>query len=299
MSMKSVVSYPNRGEGGKNNYRGNCSPILIEDIIKQFHLKQLSDFMVGSGTTEDICKQMNVKGTYLDLNRGYNMITMDLPERPENIFWHPPYDDIIIYSDNMYDADSIIKKYNFDPRTDDLSRCSGWNDFVSKMNYCCMKQFSSLEKGGRMFVLMGDIKKKGRLYSMLADIVKPGILEQIVIKMQHNCLSYNHSYSGDFIPIVHEYLMIVKKELALFFDVRLTKIEKFDMRDSLQTTWKDVIASILEDSGSNLPLSEIYRAVEGHRKCSSNQHWKEKVRQTLNRYENFRQATDGTWQLAS
>lgn len=57
------------------------------------------------------------------------------------------------------------------------------------MNYAMMKQFSALENGGRMAVLMGDIKKKGRLYSMLAEIVKPGTLENIIIKAQHNCFS--------------------------------------------------------------------------------------------------------------
>ena len=35
-----------------------------------------------------------------------------------------------------------------------------------------IKQYASLEKGGRIAVLMGDMKRKGRLYSMLVDIVK-------------------------------------------------------------------------------------------------------------------------------
>ena len=52
--MQSVVSYPDRGRFGKSSYRGNCSGKLIEDIIDQYHLSSLSDFMVGSGTTEDV-----------------------------------------------------------------------------------------------------------------------------------------------------------------------------------------------------------------------------------------------------
>ena len=62
------------------------------------------------------------------------------------------------------------------------------------MNYAMMKQFSSLEKGGRMAVLMGDIKKKGCLYSMLAEIIKLGTLENIIIKAQHNCFSDQIQY---------------------------------------------------------------------------------------------------------
>ena len=119
--MKSIVYYPERGEGGRNSYRGNCSPKLIEDIISQYKIKQLSDFMVGGGTTL-----------------------------------------------------SCIEKYE---------------DFVQTMNYCTLKQFAALEKGGRFFILMGDIKKQGKLYSMLCDIAKPGTMEQIIIKAQHNCWS--------------------------------------------------------------------------------------------------------------
>ena len=79
--MKSVVSYPDRGEGGNNQYRGNCSPKLIEDIIAQYGVRNLSDYMVGSGTTEDVCNRLGVPGTFLDLNRGFDMMSMDIPDR--------------------------------------------------------------------------------------------------------------------------------------------------------------------------------------------------------------------------
>lgn len=295
--MLSVVSYPERGIGGNNMYRGNCSPKLIEDIISQFKLTSLSDFMVGSGTTEDVCKRMGISGGYYDLNRGYDMINMDMPERPENIFWHPPYDNIVVYSDKMYSANDIINQYGFDPRINDLSRCNGWKDFVEKMNYCMNKQFSSLEKGGRMFVLMGDIKKRGKLYSMLCDIAKPGTLEQIVIKMQHNCVSDRRMYSGNFIPIVHEYLMIVRKDSSLIYPIKLTAQFPFDMRESLSTTWRDVVAAALEDHGE-MTLSEIYGLIDGHKKCKTNIHWKEKIRQTLQKYDDFVSSSRGIWVLA-
>lgn len=86
--MKSVVSYPDRGPYGNNKYRGNCSGHLVEDLIRQYKLKSMSDYMVGSGTTEDVCKAYKLPGTFLDLNRGFDMMTMDIPERAENIFWH-------------------------------------------------------------------------------------------------------------------------------------------------------------------------------------------------------------------
>lgn len=88
--MNSIVSYPDRGSYGKNSYRGNCSGLLIKDIIKQYHLQGLSDFMVGSGTTEDVVKEAGIRGTFADLNRGYDMMSMDIPERSENTSGIPP-----------------------------------------------------------------------------------------------------------------------------------------------------------------------------------------------------------------
>lgn len=294
--MLSVVDYPDRGYGGKNTYRGNCSPKLIEDLIDQYQMKNLNDFMCGSGTTEDVCSRRGIETHCFDLNRGYDMIDMDIPVRSENIFWHPPYDDIIVYSDEMYRADDVIQRYGFDPRMNDLSRCNGWNDFLKKLNYCMNKQFASLEKGGRMFVLMGDIKKKGKLYSMLCDIAKPGTLEQILIKTQHNCMSYNRKYNGRFIPIVHEYLLVVRKDTALLYPICMTAHHTFDIRDSMSATWRDVVASVLEDAGA-LKLQDIYLKISGHKKCKSNTHWKEKVRQTLQKYDDFTSSERGVWKI--
>lgn len=296
--MQSVVNYPERGVGGKNTYRGNCSPRLIEDLVKQFKLKNLSDFMVGSGTTEDVCKNHGIGGTYLDLNRGYNMLTMDIPERAENIFWHPPYHDIVVYSDIMYKAQTIIDKFGFDPRIDDLSRCKSWEDFINKMNYCCIKQFCSLEKGGRMFILMGDVKKSGRLYSMYREICAVGTLESTIIKIQNNCVSNNREYRGNFIPIIHEYLMIVRKDNALYFPVQMAVNKQFNVLDSVSVTWLDLISSILEEANAPMSLNSLYMTVEGHKKCNTNKHWKEKIRQTLLISTRFKRVSAGIWALS-
>lgn len=229
--MNSIVSYPERGEGGSNAYRGNCSPKLIEDIIDQYQLRSLSDYMMGSGTAADVCRAKNIPGRFLDLRYGFDMLSMDIPDRPENIFWHPPYHDIVVYSDGMYSAQEIVRKYGFDPRTHDLSRCRTWEDFTEKMNFCCLKQFTALEKGGRMFLLLGDIKRQRCLYSMLLNVAKPGTVEQVIIKAQHHCMSDSRRYSGNFVRIVHEYLLVLRKDSALIFDIQLPHNAKGDVRD--------------------------------------------------------------------
>lgn len=297
--MKSVVSYPKRGPYGDNRYRGNCSGYLIEDIISQYKVEAMSDYMVGSGTTEDVCRKNGIPGTFLDLNRGYDMMTMDIPERPENIFWHPPYGGMVIYSDHMYRAKDIMNEYGFDPRINDLSRAESWDDFVKKLNYCMLKQFSALEKGGRMFVLLGDWKKQGKLHSMLCEIARPGTLEQIIIKMEHNCMSDSRSYSNmNFVPISHEYVMVIKKGSAVIIPVSVAKKHELDIRDTVSVTWRDLVAAVLEDAGRPLPLKEIYQAVDGHRKCSTNSHWKDKIRQTLQQWDGFLHVKEGVWAIS-
>ena len=164
-SLTTVVSYPERGEGGNNRYRGNCSPKLIEDLVGFYKPTEICDYMVGSGTTIAAAQNCGIPCHAYDLNRGFDLLNCDIPERSQFTFWHPPYWDIILYSDVMYKAKDIQKQYGFNPMDFDLSRIPKWEDFVEAMNYCCVKQFAALEKGGRLAVLMGDIKKRGKLYS--------------------------------------------------------------------------------------------------------------------------------------
>ena len=296
--LTSIVSYPERGEGGNNRYRGNCSPKLIEDLIGFFKPTEICDYMCGSGTTKAAADKCGIQSKLYDLHSGFDIMNSDIKERPEFIFWHPPYWDIIKYSDVMYKASDVQNRYGYDPRKLDLSRIPNWEQFVEAMNYAMMKQFASLEKGGRMAVLMGDIKKKGKLYSMLAEIIKPGTLENIIIKAQHNCFSDNTQYSGNFIPILHEYVMIVRKDTPLLVPVIVAKEIKADIRDMAGTTWRDVVAAVLEECTEAVTLTYLYEQIEPHKKAQNNKHWREKIRQTLQINPNHFHHTDrGMWVL--
>lgn len=198
----------------------------------------------------------------------------------------------------MYKASDVQNRYGYDPRKLDLSRIPDWEQFVEAMNFAMMKQFSSLEKGGRMAVLMGDIKKRGKLYSMLAEIIKPGTLENIIIKAQHNCFSDNTQYSGSFIPILHEYVMIVRKDTPLLVPVIVTKEIRADIRDMAGATWRDVVAAVLEECTEAVTLTYLYEQIEPHKKAQNNKHWREKIRQTLQIHPNHFAHTDrGMWVL--
>lgn len=296
--LTSIVSYPERGEGGSNRYRGNCSPRLIEDLIGFFKPAEICDYMCGSGTTRAAAGACGIKSRIYDLHSGFDIMNCDIQERPEFIFWHPPYWDIIKYSDVMYKASEVRSKYGYDPKMFDLSRIPDWNRFVDAMNYAMMKQFTALEKGGRMAVLMGDIKKRGKLYSMLSEIIKPGTLENIIIKAQHNCFSDNIQYSGSFIPILHEYVMIVRKDSPIIIPIIVSKRAETDIRDIPNATWRDVIAAVMEDRTGEVPLSYLYEQIENHKKAQTNKWWKEKIRQTLQcNPVHFQHTGRGMWKL--
>lgn len=298
--LTSIVSYPERGEGGNNRYRGNCSPKLIEDLLGFFKPAEVCDYMCGSGTTKAAADSLGVKSSIYDLHSGFDIMNCDIKERPEFIFWHPPYWDIVKYSDVMYKAADVQSKYGYDPRQFDLSRIPSWEEFVKAINYAAMKQFCALEKGGRMAVLVGDIKKKGKLYSMLFEMLKPGTLENIIIKAQHNCFSSGTQYGGRFIPIVHEYLMILRKDEPLLYPILMAQSKEIDIRDMPGATWRDVVAAVLEEAGKEVPLEYLYERIEPHSKAKKNQYWREKVRQTLQLFpEHFVHAARGMWALKS
>lgn len=295
--METIVSYPDRGNYGKNTYRGNCSGKLIEDIISQYKLQSLSDFMVGSGTTEDVVLQHGLRGSFTDLNRGFDMLNMDIPERAENIFWHPPYHDMITYSGEQYSDKVVMNTYGFDPKIVDLSRCSTWDEFVQKMNYCMMKQYAALEKGGRMFTLVGDMKRKGVLYSMLCDIVKPGTLEQIIIKTQHNCVSSRNTYTArNFVPIVHEYLLVTKKESELMIPVSVTVKQIADIRNLSSPSWRDVLIALLKENGE-MSLAQLYESMKDSKKAANNPNWQAKIRQTVQNEKHFLRTNRGVYKI--
>ncbi len=279
--LTSIVSYPERGEGGNNRYRGNCSPKLIEDLIWFFKPAEICDYMCGSGTTKAAADKMGIRSHLYDLHSGFDVMSSEIPERPEFIFWHPPYWDIIKYSDVMYKATDVQEQYGYDPKALDLSRIASWDDFVSAMNYAMMKQFTALENGGRMAVLMGDIKKKGKLYSMISEIIKPGTLENIIIKAQHNCFSDQIQYTGKFIPILHEYVMIVRKDSPLMIPLIMANKAELDIRDMPGATWRDVVAAVLDGCAEPVTLAFLYEQIEPHKKAQANKWWKEKIRQTL------------------
>ena len=82
-ALTTVVSYPDRGTGGSNKYRGNCSPKLISDLIAHFGPHDICDYMCGSNTTGDAASSMGIASHTYDLHSGFDLLHCDIPERPQ------------------------------------------------------------------------------------------------------------------------------------------------------------------------------------------------------------------------
>ena len=299
--MNSIISFPDRGPYGKSSYRGNCSGYVQKSLFEQFKSKEVTDPMAGSYTTRDVCDEMGIISHCYDLSGGFNAMTDEVPEEAcasDTWFWHPPYSEVIgiPYAGSMWSDADFEKSFGYDPKPYDLGRMP-WDKFVKSMNFCMMKFYQAMDTGARMCVLMGDIKKKGKLHSMLLEIVKPGTLENVVIKAQHNCVSSGKSYAGNFIPIVHEYVMILKKPSPYEMEIILPHNYKVDVRDSRTSTWRDVVFAALKTLGGKARLEDVYSEIEGHKKAETNPHWKEKIRQTLQASNLFASSERGVWSL--
>jgi len=204
----SVVSYPDRGPWGDSRYRGNCSGHLLKDLILRFNCRSVFDPAEGGETSRDVVSGIN---TYLrkgidyegrDLTKGWDILTSTLPEKQfDLVFYHPPYHDIIRYSE--------------DPR--DLSNSTTLEDFERKLNQSIARIFEAVRSGGIMVVLIGDKRKHGAYYPLLRTLLMNqsiGQLKAIIIKVQHHCHSDQIFYSSPnpfLIPIRHEYCLIFQK----------------------------------------------------------------------------------------
>lgn len=125
-------------------------------------------------------------------------------EKIDLICTHPPYADIIRYSEDI---------------SEDLSHLKV-KDFVEEMKTVARESYRVLKKGKYCAVLMGDTRQKGNMVPMSFDVMRAfeeaGFkLKELIIKEQHNCKATGYwktnSVKYNFLLIAHEYLFVFKK----------------------------------------------------------------------------------------
>ena len=294
--MNSVMSFPERGNYGNSNWRGNTSGYVIKELIQHFNPKLFVDACEGSGTSKDVCREMGIEYVGLDLYKGQDFtkdyILTQLPRPADICFTHPPYHDMIAYSGSVYGKEIL---------TGDTSHCRNVEEFISKSQVMLMNQREATKEGGIYCTLIGDQRGgslgKGNFRSYQADFISMMPKEELLsvaIKLQHNCMSDTRVYSGSFIPITHEYLLIRKKRAKSLFAI------SFDIASELQsrvaTTWRNAIRIVMMKL-QKADLNTIYNEIEkvAASLIANNPNYKAKIRQTLQKHYN--NVERGVWSL--
>lgn len=203
----SWVSQPKRCSlWGDARFRGNCDGTLFKDLVHWYRPTSIADPMVGSGTTADVIDGLRQRGLYggeywcNDLSRGFNILTDPMGGTFDFIWIHPPYWNIIRYSEDAAD----------------LSTIDEYDDFRRALALALVRCSEHLRTNGRLAVLIGDVRRRGQYYPLGREVMRLdgriGTLRSVIIKAQHNCSSDSKRY-GRFedVPIKHEYCLVFRR----------------------------------------------------------------------------------------
>lgn len=233
MEATTVWSFRNRGKWATHNgkYRGNWSPYIPRNLILRYSKEgdTVLDPFLGSGTTLIETKLLKRKGIGIDINPAsiklarnnldfyknnefepevYNSDSRNLSFLIDNsidlICAHPPYANIIQYSENIRGDLSLL----------DI------DDFLGEMSLVSKELFRVLKNNRYCAVLIGDTRKNKHIvplgFYVMQEFLKAGfVLKENIIKEQHNCQAtrfwYQKSIDYNFLLIAHEYLFVFRK----------------------------------------------------------------------------------------
>ena len=239
--------FPNRlKEGGHSNeYHGNYIPQIAQQIYERYTKKGevVLDLFFGSGTSgieainmnrrcigvelkDDLAEKVSEKFTPKQLVTDVNIICADSAseiakekiktrlkimgeKQAQLLMLHPPYDDIIKFSD----------------RKEDLSNCASTEEFYDLFEKVAKNGYDLLEKGRFVCLIIGDKYANSQHiplgFECMARMNKLGfITKAIIIKdMQGNerakgktaNLWRYRALAGGFYIFKHEYVMVFQK----------------------------------------------------------------------------------------
>ena len=234
LEMTTHWSFPERGDWATHDakWRGNWSPYIPRNIILRYSKEKdlILDQFAGGGTTLVEAKLLNRDIIGIDvndiaLNRCKEKIDFQhegadgkvflrkgdarsLDFIPDNsidlICTHPPYANIIEYSENIEEDLSHLKT----------------NEFLEEMKKVASESYRVLKKDKFCAVLMGDTRKNGHMIPLSFYVMQvfenAGFkLKEMIIKEQHNCKATGfwktNSIKYNFLLIAHEHLFIFRK----------------------------------------------------------------------------------------
>lgn len=231
LEKTTIWSFKERGDWATHSgeYRGNWSPYVPRNLILRYTKpgEWVLDQFVGSGTTLVEAKLLNRHAIGLDINnKAINLAKKKLQISFDSISQifvkqgdaanlssiktngidfvctHPPYADIIKYSQDI---------------PEDISYLS-LSDFLERMSLVAQEAYRVLKPNHYCAVMMGDIRRKGKIFPLGFEVMKI-FLEQnfhsqeIIIKEQHNCRSTDYwcERNLQFLLLAHEYIFVFQK----------------------------------------------------------------------------------------
>lgn len=232
LETTTIWSFPSRGKWATHDakYRGNWSPNIPRNVILRYSQEGdvVLDQFIGGGTTAVEAKLTYRNFVGFDINpeavetsrakcsfnfEGDNILRLEcadarmLPLENESIdliCTHPPYADIIHYSENIEGDLSLLPM----------------KPFLAEMEKVAAESYRVLKKGKFCAILMGDMRKKGMVQPLGFETMRvfesAGFkTKEIIIKEQHNCKATGYwktnSIKFNFLLLAHEYLFVFKK----------------------------------------------------------------------------------------
>ena len=232
LETNTVWTFPDRGKWATHDakYRGNWSPYIPRNVILRYSQEgdTVLDPFVGGGTTAVEAKLTNRNFIGFDINPAAversrqkcefsfdttastrielgDARSMPLDDATVDLICaHPPYADIIHYSDDIEGDLSLLPM----------------KDFLFEMGKVAQEFHRVLKKDKFCAILMGDMRKKGMVQPLAFETMRVFDLagfktKEIIIKEQHNCKATGYwktnSIKFNFLLLAHEYLFVFKK----------------------------------------------------------------------------------------
>jgi hypothetical protein len=203
-SLTSIHATPGRGDYGNPGYRGNCSGLLIRDLLKFYESRRVLDPMQGGGTCRDVCGELGIAYEGRDLKTGFDATKpefyADLGQF-DFVWLHPPYFQMVRYNP----ADSRC-----------LSNAATLEAFATALRLVFRNCRSVLAERGRLAVLMGDGKHEGRYMGLPFRTLHAAVSEGYwlaapeIVRFGHGSTSSQKVYSTSFIPRLHDLCFVLE-----------------------------------------------------------------------------------------
>lgn len=204
--LTSIHGTPGRGDYGDANYRGNCSGLLIRDLCLYYKPRRVLDPMTGSGTCRDVCNELGIACTSLDLRAGIDASSANAFQelgKFDFVWLHPPYWKMVHWSN--------------DPRC--LANAPTLGDFLQRLRSVIRNCASVLEPGGVLAVLMGDYRDRGNYLALPFRTMNIAAAEGLelaapeIIRFSHGTTSARQSeYAFSFIPRLHDVCLVLRQK---------------------------------------------------------------------------------------